>query len=138
MQTIRVANGYATDLGAMVERWRVNWDDEELPALSVCDLTQEVSETDIFDDAYTVYKLPVQLRAFVAEENRAAEIDLMTADIFKAIASDRQWTVSGAPLAIRTEYERDGFILPDDAFLIAAGAIQINVFYYTQTFNAYE
>lgn len=137
MQEILVANGYETDLGERVEDWRVNWDDSELPALSVCDT---VTEEEWFNNQPTATKqfnqLPVLLRIFTKSDTRAEDLRKMEADIKKAIKRDVFWKDGdGKELAIWTKPKGSGIIIPEESFEIGGAMVQIEIGYFTNIFE---
>jgi hypothetical protein len=133
MVTIRISNGYETDLGLLVEDWPRRYQADELPALSVCDLTSE-DEQDDPEAAHTIHRMPVQLRIHVKDGTPAALLRKMMADVEKAISVDRLWGY----LALSTKPKRSGLIVPNDNNEVAGAAVEVEVAYITQTFNAYQ
>lgn len=136
MQTILISNGFATDLGETVEDWRVNWDDDELPALSVCDTT---SEEEWFNNQPTATKqfnqMPVLLRIFCKSDTRAADLRVMIADMKKAIKADVFWNDGTIDLAVWTKPKTSGIIVPDESFEIAGAMVEIEIGYFTNIFE---
>jgi hypothetical protein len=133
MEGIKISNGFETNLGNKVEDWQVNWDESDLPALSVCDLTEETDDSQFGEHVY-LHRLPVQLRIFTASDTRAPDVRLMIADVLQALRDDLKF----GGLALATELKRSGFILPNDAFQIAGAAVEIEIEYITERFNSYE
>jgi hypothetical protein len=118
MQLIKTAAGYQTDLGNNVVDWDTNFDDTELPALSVCDLIETVEMT--IESKFQKQTLPIQLRIF-SKENRAKELRKMIADIYKAI-----------------KIKQAGIIIREDEFKIGGGAVEIEITYNTKAFDAFD
>lgn len=139
VKQILTANGYETDLGAKVDDWRTDWQEDEMPATSICDLTAETVEnqTDEYLDWFT---LPVQIRTFLSSATRAAEARKMLADILKALEpfKDGFGGAGHTVLAKSVQLKRSGFALAEDGFRIAGIAVEIEILYYTKKFNAYE
>lgn len=132
MQTITVANGYETGAGANVGDWETNWDDEQLPAISVCDLIEEIELVGNQPTAERqTNRLPVQLRLFAKS---AAELRKGIADVFKAIKTDTRW--SG--LAMQTMPKRAGMVLAEDSFELGGAAVEIEIGYMTDAFDSYQ
>lgn len=135
MQTILIANGYATDIGSTVEDWRVNWQDDELPAISICDLTAEAANTNEANPRYTLWQMPLQIRVYAKKGTDAANIREMLKDVQRAIRQDDRWLVSGIGLAMNTLPLRDGFIIPDDSFEVVGGIVEVEVQFKTNKFD---
>lgn len=133
MQGITTAAGYETNLGDNVDDWKVNWDDEEMPALSVCDITEDQQLVGDQPDARNqINLLNVQFRIFVKNGTRARALRKMKADVNKAIGSNTRWN----KLAMWTKPKRSGMVIPDESFEIGGKAIEIQIAYMTGAFNA--
>jgi hypothetical protein len=145
MQTIRQANGFETDAGALVEPWAVRFDEEELAAqpskcaLAVYDLPDDVSKESKHSKGST-HRLRFQVRAFVTKGDRAEQLRAIIGDIVSAVGSDTHWTegATGKFLAIDTEPGEEGFVVPQDAMEIAGGAVEFTVVYATALFDPYN
>jgi hypothetical protein len=135
MQLIKVASGYETDLGNNVVDWDTNFDDTELPALSVCDLIETVEMT--IESKFQKQTLPIQLRIF-SKENRAKELRKMIADIYKAIKIDSRWKDANIGLVYGTVIKQAGIIIREDEFKIGGGAVEIEITYNTKAFDAFD
>lgn len=133
MQTIRVAAGYLTDVGARVGDWETSWEQKDLPALSVCDLVEE-NEKKNREAVQVTRKLPVVIRIFTSGREPADELRKMIADVEKAIGADVYW---GALARGGTWPKRSGMLVPDDSFEIAGAAVEVVIEYYTKPFNAF-
>lgn len=135
MQLITVAGGYKTNLGNTVEDWRVDYDESELEtgALSVCDL---VENSTLAHDQPTAdlqrNVLPVQLRIFTKATERASELRKMIADVNQAIRVDTRW----GGLALWTLPKQSGMVIKPDEFKLGGAAVEIEITYLTETFNA--
>lgn len=142
MQTILTTNGYETNLGNHVADWQTNWDESELPALSVCDLVAEEDGDEDGDPfaqgALTMHTLPVQFRIFTNSNTPATELRKMIADVKKAIKTDWRWTVAGKKLALKTIPKRSGLIVSEQNFEVAGAAVEVEVLYLTKLFDEYE
>lgn len=148
-RTISVANGYTFDYKTIAD-WRTDYNEKELPAISVCDLPSKARATNPNGDDYTKWDMPVQWRIFVNQDTRPEVLRAMIGDVNKMIRTDPRWSIDrviGVPpvertrsvgLAMLSEPMEEGFIIPDENFVIAGAAVQINVVYRTQTFNAYD
>lgn len=138
-KTILIASGYQTDLGKTVEDWRVDWDEEELPALSVCDLIEETAAAGGQPTAsLATQTLPVQLRIFSRSSERAANLRKMLADLEKMVGANQRWNDGAINLATQTRKLRSGIVIPEGSFEIAGAALEIEISYLTGNFNPYE
>jgi hypothetical protein len=135
MITIRTANGYQTNLGLAVRDWETNWDEKELPALSVCDLDEKsLMPNESADAPRQIRQLPVGLKIFTQSDTPAREIRKLIADVEKAIKVDLRWT----SLAMHTVPQRSGMVVSEEAFEIAGAAVEIEIVYMTDTFDSYN
>lgn len=141
MATILTANGYDTDLGTLVEDWRIHWQDEDLGstgAISVCDLPAEAAPTEgRANPQNTIWLMPVQIRFQFRRTDTIAELVRKgIRDINAAIRTDDRWTVSNVGLAMITRPSKEGPLIPEDSFEIVGGVVEFEVQYITQKFNA--
>lgn len=145
MSDIRIANSYQTeagqvnyqtDIGANVKDWETNFQEEDLPALSVCDLIEEVEMNT--DSVNQIQSLKILLRIFKAKDSQAQYFRKVFGDIYAAIRQDTRWKVAGIGLAIGTIIKSSGIILKDDVFEIGGAAVEIEIFYKTKAFNAFN
>lgn len=136
LSNITTANGYQTNIGANVADWQINWQENELPAVSVCDLVEEFEPLD--DEVRMQCTLPVQVRVFIGSNTRASEGRKIIADVLDVVRANQKWNDGTSDLAQWTELKRDGFILDQDAFSMAGIGIDIDIIYYADRFNAYE
>jgi hypothetical protein len=85
LQTITVANGYETDIGANVNEWHVtNFEEAELPAVDVRDTTESVEVRGGNHD----YTLSIQIETKVSGTTAAAKMRDVIGDVIKAIGTD--------------------------------------------------
>ena len=133
MQEIKLVNGFQTDLGQRVEDWPRRFDDDELPALAVCDLTEESERSDAETDI-AAHRLPVQVRIFLRGENPARAFRQAIGDVQQAIKRDLTWH----ELATATYPRRSGFIITSEAMEIAGAVVEFDVEYVTSTFNPFK
>lgn len=133
METIQISNGFETDLGDRVRDFETDWDDSELPALSVCDLT---TEEELPNDQPTATRqfnrLQVLFRIFCNSDTPAEDLRQMIGDVKKAIKTDVFW--GGA--AIWTKPKSSGIILAEDVFRIGGAGVEIEIGYFTNTFES--
>lgn len=137
MRTILIANSYSTNIGQNVFDWRVNFQDDELPAVSVCDLPAQVA-----DDSQngkldrTIWLMPIQIRIYAAKDETPANIRTMVKDVQAAIRVDPQFTVSNVPLLMSSWPETEGFMIPEESFEVIGGTFQFVAMFITKKFNA--
>ena len=136
MAAITTANGYQTNIGSDVHDWRVNFQQDELPAVSVCDLETIAVNSDPRTDGLTTWALTVQICIYSEKDTDPSIIRMMIADVTNAIGTDDRWKVSGSNLAIGTEPKRDGFLIPDDSFEVIGGVVEFDILYFLPRFNA--
>lgn len=141
LKEIKIMNGYQTNLGSRIEDWETDWQEDDLidaPATSVCDLIAEVDE-DKLNEAFDLYSLPIQIRTSFSSAVRASNARLYLGDVLKALKPLKDgFGTAGQVLAETVDLKREGFVLADDGFKVAATAVEITVTYYTERFNAYE
>jgi hypothetical protein len=139
MQTIRMVNGYQTEIGARVEDWARRFDEEELKAqpskaiLGVYDLPDEVGK----DGKHAIgetHRLRMQVRIFITGSTLATELRKMIGDVVAAIGKDILWGY----LAMDTEPSTEGFVVPNAAMEVAGAAVEFIVVYATATFDPYQ
>lgn len=139
LETISVANGYQTGLGANIADSKPNWNEADLPAVSVFDTVADVEFVhDQPTAAQQVFTLPVLIRIFLAEDDLAAEARKYLADVVKAVGVDPYWTVSGSQLALWTKLTKEGLIVPADNLEVAGAAIELEIAYLTQSWNSFS
>lgn len=145
MQTILTTNtydtpdgpqNYQTDLGANVRDWETKYQEEDLPALSVCDLIEEVSMNT--DSIAQIQSLKILLRIFKAKDTQAEYFRKCFGDIYAALRQDTRWKVDNVGLAIGTIIKSAGIILENDVFEIGGAAVEIEIFYKTEAWNAFK
>jgi hypothetical protein len=136
MSSIQTVNGYLTDIGANVYDWRTQFHEEELPAVSVCDLTADTITPDGASNPQRVaHSLPLQIRIYAVRDESPSNIRAMIADVITAIGRDDRWHVGGIGLAMTTRRVRDGFLIPQDSFEVIGGVVEVEVIYLTAKWN---
>lgn len=136
MRTILTANGYATNIGSNVYDWRTQFHEDELPAVSVCDLTAETVTPDgVSNPRRVAHLLGVQIRIHAVRDETPDNIRRMIADVTRAIGTDDRWHSGGVGLAMTTRPVRDGFLIPQDSFEVIGGFVEIEVSYLTEKWN---
>lgn len=140
MQTIKTVDGFLTNIGENVRDYETNWQTEEMPGLSVCDLVSDNSSEDYHDGGLQFYEMPVALRIFANARTDAALLRKMIADINTAIGKDVRWKVNEIGLADWTKPMREGIIHDNtnNNFEIAGAEVVILIRYHTKIFNSFE
>lgn len=138
VRTISTDANFETNIGENVLDWQADWQEDELPGTSVCDLTAERLE-DMSDDYIDFFKLPVQIRTTIKSGTRAEDARKIEADILKSLKPfDGEMHDGTEKLAGDVRIRRSGFVLAEDAFTVVAVAVEIELTFYTRRFNAYE
>ncbi len=140
LQTIKIADGFQTNLGLKIEDWTTDWQEDELrelPGTSVCDLIAERDEENS-DDFQDCLRLPVQIRTSFSSAVRSADARKYIGDILKSLSLLKNgFGLADEILANKVDLIREGFVLAEDGFKVAATAVEIEIIYFTQRFNAY-
>jgi hypothetical protein len=141
LASITVANGYATDLGTgPINEWPVVYQEEELPALGVFDLVNNTVQ-EYAQEKQIMNELPFQVRIFLQRDPDARQVRLMIGDVMQAVitnptSGERDARFGG--LAVDSQPQEDGFIVPKDSFQIDGAAVGFMVQFLSAPFNAYE
>ena len=141
LQRISVANGFQTELGVRpIEDEPVAEQFEDLPAVGIYDLDNEVTQTTL-DEGLVPNELPIQVRFFVAREETPANVRIYIADVKKAIITheatgERDPTFGGLLTTILPT--NDGKIRDKETFQVDAGAVGFVAKFFTEPFNDYE
>lgn len=138
MQLINGSSPYLTAIGERVEDSRPNWQEEELPAMSVFQDT--VTPKDIDDDLLEVERsVPVHIQTFHKRFDTAAEdaayARKVMQDVMRAIRTDPLWKVSGTALATATHEGPHGIEYVDGTYEISGTQTTITVKYFADYFN---
>jgi hypothetical protein len=140
MQTIRISNGYHSEVGARVEDSRPNWDQEDdLADGAAISIFQGSTETvDLDDEAQMVLrKLPLMFKGFLVRGTDAASARKLISDIhtiLRSVIGDK-WIVSSVPLAVQTDESSHGIDYAPDTFEVTGIEVAIEVFYRASKFN---
>lgn len=138
MKLINGTGDYETDLADRVEDSRTNWQEEELPAISVFDGDAEGTPTSTGQTLGTIHAMPIIIRGFVKQGTTAANARTLIKDIQRAIRVDDKWTVSNVPLVMQTRQVKDGILRNEDSLEVEAAEQVIEVQFATHKFNAEE
>ena len=136
MKLIDGTGGYETDLGDRVEDSRTNWQQEELPAISVFDGDAIATATSPGKALGTVHSMSVLIRGAIEQGTTAANARKLLKDIQKAIRLDDKWKLAGVPLVMQTRPLRDAITRNPDSFEVEACEVEIDIQFITEKFNA--
>lgn len=136
MLLINGAGDYTTNVGTHVEDSRTNWDQNELPAISVFDGDAIGTRTSTGKTLSTVHEMPVIIRGMTEQGATAANARTLIKDIQRAIRVDDKWIVSGTPLVMQTRQVRDAILRNPESFEVEGCEVEIEVQFLTAKFNA--
>lgn len=115
-----------------VEDWRTDWDDDELPAMSVCDLIAAGSSAR--NQGLQHRTLPVQIRIFA---KTPAELRQLISDALAALKTDLYFKDADDRARVtETRLTKEGMVVPADAFELGGAAVEIEIDYFTANFSA--
>jgi hypothetical protein len=135
MKLINGSGDYTTDVNDRVEDSRTNWQQDELPAISVFDGDAMANPTSPAEGRSVVHEMPILIKGFVEQGTTAAACRTLIKDILTAIRVDDRWTVSNAALVMQSRPVRESITRNADSFEVEACEVEIGVFYITQKFN---
>ncbi len=141
MQTIDGTGDFETEIGARVEDSRPNWDEAELPAISV--FSGKVTSDDVDAEGTQVIRtmnvmIDCGLKRLDTAGDDAAFARHAMGDIYAAIASDPLWRdEDGQPLAIRTTEMSHATVYTETTHEITGVQVEIEIRYESQAFNMY-
>lgn len=141
IETIDGTGSFETTIGALVEDWGINFQESELPAVSVCDLSEEVVDDgrgDGYGEIFDLIKLDLRIRVQFSDTIRPALARLAIADILTAVRANSYWNNGSVNLALKTDFIGARFIVDEEKFLIGAAEVELNIFYRTESFNAFQ
>lgn len=135
MSGINGADPYQTT-PVSVEEWPTHYQESDLTGgyrLGVCDMTNEPA-TQSRHDLNQTNRLKVQVRIFISSATRVTDLRKVIGDVLTAIRVDQFW----GGLAQFSEPGQDGFIVPQESLQVAGAAVEFNVVYGSQRFDAFE
>lgn len=146
LQTITVANGYNTEIGATkVFRWRdttpVSFSDSELPAINFRDRREK--SIDILMPRVQEHELTIEADVITSTATVDDKVRAGIADIIKAIGTDTRWTNGSAvKLALRTLLNPDQgpsnqMDVQHEGKKVGAAQVTFVIVYRTQAFDPY-
>jgi len=136
MKLINGAGSYTTDVNDHVEDSRTNWQEDELPAISVFDGDAASNLTSPAEAKSDVHEMSILIKGFTVQGTTAAACRTLMKDILTAIRQDTKWIVSGVPTAMQTRPGREAISREKDSFEVEGCEVEIIVQYITQKFNA--
>ena len=135
MKLINGTGGYTSNVNNHVEDSRTNWDESELPAISIFDGDAGVPDAIAFDKETKVLQtMPLVIKGYVKQGTDAATVRALVTDIWTAIRTDPDWTgVSGVGL---TRHVRDSIQRVEGSYEIDGCEVEIEILFATPKFSA--
>lgn len=134
MKLINGAGSYETNLGSRVEDSRTDWDQREMPAISVFDGDAVIGNPDDFDTkTQVILTMRVLVRGFVEQGTTAADARKLIKDIMTAI---RAWIAAGTSPIMQVRQVRDSIVREKDSFEVEACEVEIEAQFVTHKFTA--
>lgn len=141
VEDIDGTGSFQTSIGTTVTDWGLNFQEDELPAVSVCDTSETViddGQGEGYGELFDLMRLDVQIRIQFRASDRPGDCRLAIADVLTALRGNERWNNGTTDLALATDFKSAQFILDEEKFLIAAAAVDVQIFYRTQKFNAFS
>jgi hypothetical protein len=138
MQLINGTGSYTTTVAsASVRDSETNWDEAELPAISIFDGDTIVPNPEAVDKVDKVIVVQHQLfKGFVKRGTDASSVRQLIKDIYTAIATDTQWKETGTPLIMQTRMIRHAISRNKDSFEIDGCEVEIELQYFIDKFSS--
>jgi hypothetical protein len=133
LETILTTNGFETNVGTRVRDSKPNWQQADLPAISVFEMPTD-AERAPDNSRHTIWLMGIQIKAFFEKGTDASYGRQVIADIYKAIKVDEQWSDPN-PVAVLSRPRRHGVEYDAESFEVAAANVEIEVMYQTEKFN---
>lgn len=129
--TTRDENG---DAAPSVEDSRLNWEENELPAISVFDGDKRAIEgTSPVNPRVVRHSLPILIRGYLpANQTNARNARQMISDIYRAIRVDDQWSL----IVMESNEVKDAITRNEQSFEIEACEVEFEVQFKTNKFNS--
>lgn len=142
MELINGTGDYLTSIGTRVEDSRANWDQNELPAISVFEGRVETTYTDD-EEVEVLRKMSVMIRCQFEADNASATTAAFArksiADIKRAIRIDRHFRTDpddpSTALAYMTREVAHSIEYVPDSFEIAGTQTEIEISYFATNFD---
>lgn len=141
IETIDGTGDFETTIGDNVTDWGLNFQEDELPAVSVCDLAEEIvddGEGEGYGELFSVLRLDVRIRVSVGSDTRPAECRKIIGDIMTALRSNQYWNDGSSNLALQTDFRAARFLLDEEKFLIAGVEVDIAIIYRIRVLDAFQ
>ena len=136
LKLINGAGSYTTNVANRVEDSRINWQQDEMPAISVFDGDAIGTPTTAGRNLGTVHAMPVLIRGITVQGTTAANVRTLIKDIQTAIRQDDKWHVANVQLVMQTRQVRDAILRNADSFEVEGCEVEIEVQFLTEKFNA--
>lgn len=132
---IKVADGYSTDIGNNVFRWRIaDFDPASMPGMSLYDYEEKIESGKNLDRAhFRFFKVEIEVK-LAQLADAADEMLLAFADIERVVGANQDWT----GLATKTVPAGNKITVEQGSKKIAGGIIAFEVYYITEPFNYFE
>jgi len=127
---------YDVDLNDHVEDSRTNWDQNELPAISVFDGDAIANPTSEGDYKSNINLMAVMIQGHVEQGTTAAAARTLVKNIMTAIRQDDKWIVSGTPLVMQTREVVNRITRNPESNEVEGCEVEISVQFITNKFNA--
>lgn len=146
MKLISGTGSYDTTLGTTIDEngnaapsvrdSETNWDETELPAISVFDgdVVNPNLEADKQPSLIVVQHLLFQ--GVVKLGTDAAAVRKLIKDIYTAIRVDTQWSESGTPLVMQTRMVKHAIQRNKDSFEVEGCEVEVELQYFIQKFTS--
>lgn len=146
--TISILNGFQTNIGAKVRDWETNWQQGDLPAISVFSGRTQPQET--VPERRAIQRImAVTIAVSLERGTTAANARTAISDIYKAIRTGNtaannylfeRWPVSSTPpgLAMWTREAGHQIQTPPDSNEIIGAQVDLDIMYISSKFNSEE
>lgn len=123
--------------GPSVEDNRTDWDENELPAVSVFEADATVPNPEAFDKSTIVMQtMRLLFQGSVKQGTTAQAARRLNADILRAIRVNERFAVAGTDLVGLTRQVRHGIVRKEGSFEVEGCQVEIEVLFATQKLNA--
>jgi hypothetical protein len=122
---------------ASVRDSETNWDEGELPAISVFDGDAVIQDPEAFDkSAIVLQTMRLLFRGYLKQGTTARAARRLNKDILTAIRSNPTFIVANVPLVMLTRQVRHAIVRNPNSFEVEACEVEIEVLIKNQKFNA--
>lgn len=143
VERLKIIDGndpYVTDVGSRVRDGETQWDENELPAISVFELPAETQDAPNARRK-VIHTLAVQIKAFLVAGDTSENARQIIADIKRAILGDgterNDWIYErflneqGGGLAMETRPKRHGPEYAESSFEIVGAIVELEILFIT-------